>query len=83
MEHVTVFIHTLDMPALKNYVRLHRHTVCAADSIFVWTIRTVHVKSYFRPFARSRAWSRTNSTLKSRAIKNEPVLSRASNCVIA
>ena len=31
MERVTVLIRTLDMPALKNYVRLSRHTVCAED----------------------------------------------------
>ena len=38
MERVTVLIRTLDMPAFKNYVRLHRHTICAAGSIYVWAI---------------------------------------------
>ena len=46
-------------------------------------VHTVHVESYSRPFARSRACSRANSKSKSRAITNEPVLSRASNYRIA
>ena len=64
-------------------VYLPEITISPVQPTLAVYIYTVHVKSYFRPFARSRAWSHTNSTLKSRAIKNEPVLSRASNCVIA